>query len=172
MSDDAPDNTAAPDAAAKKPAKPSKLLPILMIVNLAGTGAAVFFSMKPKVLPVAAAAAAAEAKEGDHGEEKKPGPVVALDPFIVNLNEEGSSRYLKTTFELELKDIPAQKELELGKRRVRDEVLRYLSGLGVADTQGEAGKTKIQSEILARVDKAMGGEQKVTAVFFTDFVVQ
>jgi flagellar protein FliL len=168
MSDEAPETPPAPEP--PKPPKASKILPILMALNLGATGAAVFFSMKPRVVQVAAAGAAPKA-EGE-AEEKKPGPVVALDPFIVNLNEEGSSRYLKTTFELELKDATAQKELETGKRRVRDEVLRYLSGLGVTDTQGEEGKTKIQGEILARVDKALGGEQKVVAVFFTDFVVQ
>jgi flagellar FliL protein len=170
MSDDAPET---PPPAPPKPPRSSKLLPILMILNLGGTGAAVFFQLKPR--PALAVAAHADTEEAEkkkkEEEEKKPGPVLALDPFIVNLNEEGSSRYLKASFEVEVIDEPAKKSLELNKRVVRDDVLRYLSGLGVVDTQGEAGKSKIQAEVQARVDKALGGE-KVKHVFFTDFVVQ
>ena len=167
MTDEAPENAEKP--VAPKGPKSSKLLLILMILNLAGTGAAVFFAMKPR--PAMAVPAGEHDERAKKEEEKKPGPVVALDPFIVNLNEEGSSRYLKVTFEIELLDEKAQKAFDLVKRVVRDEVLRYLSGLGVADTQGETGKMKIQSEVQARVTKAIG-EGKVTHVFFTDFVVQ
>jgi len=165
MNDDAPET---PAPAPPKPPKSSKLLPILMALNLGGTGAAVFLQLKPRP---ALAVAAAHAEKEQKPEEKKPGPVVALDPFIVNLNEEGSSRYLKATFEVEVLDEAAKKALEMNKRVVRDDVLRYLSGLGVVDTQGEAGKSKIQAEVQARVDEALGGD-KVVHVFFTDFVVQ
>lgn len=170
MSDEAPAENAEKPAKPKGP-KSSKLLPILMILNLGGTGASVFFAMKPRAAMAVPAGEHDEQAKKKKEEEKKPGPVIALDPFIVNLNEEGSSRYLKVTFELELLDEKAQKSFELVKRVVRDDVLRYLSGLGVADTQGEIGKTKIQSEVQARVTKAIG-EGKVTHVFFTDFVVQ
>jgi flagellar FliL protein len=165
MSDEAAETP--PPAPPKKP-KGGKLLPILMVVNLLGTGAAIFLQLRPRPA-IVATAHAEEAKKKE--EEKKPGPVVALDPFIVNLNEEGSSRYLKVTFEVEVIDEAAKKALELNKRVVRDDVLRYLSGLGVVDTQGEAGKSKIQAEVQSRMDKALGGE-KVVHVFFTDFVVQ
>jgi flagellar basal body-associated protein FliL len=54
---------------------------------------------------------------------------------------------------------------------VRDEVLRYLSSLSVADTQGEAGKSKIQKEVVTRIDKELGGG-RVRRLFFVDFMVQ
>ena len=90
---------------------------------------------------------------------------------MVNLNEAGSSRYLKAQFELEMTGGTAVDELGESKREVRDEVLRYLSGLAVADTLGEEGKAKIQAEIVARVDKLLGGG-RVRRLFFIDFVVQ
>ena len=40
-------------------------------------------------------------------------------------------------------------------RRPDDDVLRYLSSLTVADTQGEEGKAKIQAEVAARAPSAM-----------------
>jgi flagellar basal body-associated protein FliL len=108
-----------------------------------------------------------------HGAETsaKPPPVVGLEPFVVNLNEEGSTRYLKTTFELELQSERIQPILVEKKRAVRDEMLRYLSSLSVADTLGEANKTKIQEQLVARATKVLG-QDAVTHVFFTEFVVQ
>jgi flagellar basal body-associated protein FliL len=100
-----------------------------------------------------------------------PPPVVALEPFVVNLNEEGSTRYLKTTFELELQSEKVQPLLLEKKRAVRDEMLRYLSSLSVADTLGEANKTKIQEQMVTRATKVLG-KDAVTHVFFTEFVVQ
>ena len=99
------------------------------------------------------------------------GPVATLEPFVVNLNEEGSTRFLKATFEVELTSNHAVDEIANNKRVVRDEVLRYLSGLAVGDTLGEAGKNKIRDEVTFRIDKALGGG-RVRRTFFTDFVVQ
>ncbi len=166
MDDLSPEKTDTPPAPAK-PSKTSKLVPALLLLNLGGTGAAVFFSMRPQPVTVMAAPAA---PAGDH---KESGPVVALDPFIVNLNEpDTASRYLKTTFEVELASKDALDELNRQKRDVRDGVLRYLSSLAVADTLGEANKDKIQGEIVARMDKELGGGGRVKRVFFSDFVVQ
>ncbi len=144
-------------------AKPNILLIVLPVLNLAGTGFVAFKALKP---PVAVAA--------PHVEEPKapPAPVTAaLDPFVINLNEPGSSRYLKTSFELEVESDKVAEQLTREKRAVRDELLRYLSGLTVADTLGEKSKTKIQEQALARLEKLLGAG-KVRRIFFTDFVVQ
>lgn len=162
---------AAPPADADVPAGPSKAPTIavvaLLAVNLLGTG---FIAVKV-MKGVGGHAAAKEAKE-EKPKEKLPGPVVTLDTFVVNLNEVGSSRYLKTTIELEVEDLVAQKELEEQRRLVRDEMLSYLSNLTVKDTMGEAGKNKIKDDLLERADKAVGGKEKVKHLFFTEFVVQ
>jgi flagellar basal body-associated protein FliL len=64
------------------------------------------------------------------------------------------------------------KALETQKRAVRDEVLRYLSGLTVADTLGEDNKSKIQETLVARIDKALGGHRMVKKMYFSEFMVQ
>src|SRR5262245_43566918 len=84
--------------AALPPAKPSKALLALLVLNVAATGLVAF-----KVLTAAPAQAAPAHKE--HAEapsSEVTGPVVALDPFVVNLDELGTSRYLKVTLEMEL----------------------------------------------------------------------
>lgn len=160
----------APDADA--PAGPSKAPIIavvaLLAVNLLGTG---FIAVKVMKGGGGGHGPAKEATE-EKPKEKLPGPVVTLDTFVVNLNEPGSSRYLKCTIELEVEDPVAQKEIEEQRRLIRDEILSYLSNLTVKDTMGEAGKSKIKDDLLERSDKAVGGKEKVKHLFFTEFVVQ
>jgi flagellar basal body-associated protein FliL len=95
-----------------------------------------------------------------------------MDPFVVNLNEATSSRFLKAGFELEVVDESTVKALENNKRAVRDEVLRYLSGLTVADTLGEDNKAKIGETLVARIDKTLGGHNMVKKMYFSEFMVQ
>ena len=149
----------------KKGGKGTLLLAALLLMNLAATAL-----VATKVMSGHGAAAAPT-----HGEEAsalpKAGPVVAVEPFVVNLNETGISRYLKASFELEMSGADAVTALDHAKRGVRDDLLRYLSSLTVADTLGEVGKAKIQDQIVARVDKHLGGG-RVRKLFFTEFVVQ
>jgi flagellar protein FliL len=169
MSDENPEGAAeGGDAKAAKPKGPSKLPLLLTVVNLAATGFLVFRS-----LTVVPHAAPAEGHGGEHAKSDKPvpGPVAPLDPFVVNLRDEGSSRYLKTSFEIELDKPETLPELEAQKRGVRDTVLRYLSNLTVADTLGEEAKDKITEGIVARINKELG-EGKVKKLYFTDFVIQ
>jgi flagellar FliL protein len=170
MSDENPEGAA--EGGDAKPAKakgPSKLPLLLTVVNLAATGFLVFRS-----LTVVPHAAPADGHGGEH--EKKsakpvPGPVAPLDPFVVNLRDEGSSRYLKTSFEIEVDKPETLAEVEAQKRALRDSVLRYLSNLTVADTLGEEAKQKITDGIMARLEKELG-EGKVKKLYFTDFVIQ
>jgi flagellar FliL protein len=148
----------------KSGSKTPLLIAGLLVVNLAGTG---FVAMK--VLGQHAPPAQTAAHEENPVD--KQGPVVPIDPFVVNLNETGNSRYLKAAFELEMTGEDAVAALNHAKRPVRDDLLRYLSSLSVADTLGETGKAKIQEQILARVDKHLGGG-RVRKLFFTEFVVQ
>jgi flagellar FliL protein len=166
MSEDKENAEAPAVPAAPKAPKSSKLVPLLLVLNLGASGAGIFFQLKHKPEAVAAAPSEEKAKP-----EEKIGPTASLEPFVVNLNEAGSSRYLKATFEIELTDAKALEALEKNKRAVRDQILRYLSGLAVADTLGADNKDKIRAELLARVDKELGNG-KVTKVFLSDFVVQ
>ena len=133
----------------------SKLVPLLLLLNLGGTGFVAYETLQ------GAGAAGVAIGSAHAAEEERPknevGPVTALEPFIVNLNEPEATRYLKATFELEVSSAETVHELEKLKRPVRDEVLRYLSSLSVADTQGEKGKAKIQEEVVKRIDQLLGG---------------
>lgn len=163
MSDEPPPLTKATEPAAK----PSKAMLGLLLLNLGATGFVVFKLLTAQ--PAEAAAPHAAAAAGPPSAEVT-GPVVALDPFVVNLDEPGTSRYLKVTLELELMP-EGELALTKSKQLVRDTILSHLSGLHVKDTLGAEAKDKIRQDLMAKVSKLLGPE-KVRRMFFADFVVQ
>jgi flagellar basal body-associated protein FliL len=188
-----PENTHAPEE--KKPDAPKApkgplIFGVVSVLNLALSGfiaANIAFATTEEYEEEVAAEDAHGAAEesGGHGEEKKDdghggggggheesdGPIVTLDPFIVNLNEPGSNRYLKATFDVEMNSARGVNNLKSSKRNVRDEIFRYLSSLSVSDTLGESSKARIQREVLTRIEREIG-RNMVKKLFFTEFVVQ
>lgn len=161
-------HTAAPEAAPIKVKGMGlvKLVPVLLLfslANLGGTGFVGYKLLHPLKMEI----------EENHPKPEKVerGPLVPFEAFVVNLNEPGSSRYLKVTFEVEVDDAHIAENLTASKGVIRDEVLRYLSGLSVAQTLGEDNKAKIVSEVRGRMEKVVG-ERKVTRVLISEFVVQ
>lgn len=161
---------------AKKEAAPggggaSKAPLIAIVVSVLNLGATGFVANK---VVHAAAHPPAEAAGGDHG-KPVPAPInhptVQFEAFVVNLNEPGANRYLKASFDCEVENDKVVEELNFKKKVIRDDVLRFLSSLPVSATQGEAGKTKIGEEILARVNRVIGAD-KARHVYFNDFVIQ
>lgn len=153
------------EAAAPAGPKPPKILVILLGVNLALTGLVAFKTMTAKP------AAAHPAREPEPVKREVTGPVVNLDPFVVNLNEPGSARYLKVTVQAELANGSAVKVFEKSKQLIRDQMLRYLSGLKVADTLGPENKDHIRDDLEAAVAEIIG-EDRVHRMIFAEFVVQ
>lgn len=159
MSDEAPPK---PEAAKKD--KPSKLVLLLLVLNLGGTGFGVF-----KILTTPHTAAAAPAHPSPPGNEV--GPTHELEPFVVNLDETGQSRYLKVTMQLELASADVSKKITKSQQLIRDAILSHLSGLKLADTLGVSAKEKLRADVIAKLDGILGPGQ-VRRVFFHEFVVQ
>jgi len=146
----------------------SKLPMILTVVNILITGFALFQVMglggKIEALAVA--------NEGETVDPGVPLPVIGMDSFVVNLNENGRARYLKTKFDLQLGKADGEAAMEPKKMAIRDNILRYLSSLSVADTLGEDGKTQIGEELLKRINEILEDDKAVTSLYFSEFVVQ
>ncbi|CAN5910271.1 flagellar basal body-associated FliL family protein [soil metagenome] len=165
---DAADEPAKPAAPAGASAKTSKAVLLLLVLNLGASGFGVF---KMLTAPPAAAAVPHEEKHETNQKIEVTGPVIALDPFVVNLNEPGNPRYLKVTMQAELVTKEAQELIEKNKQVIRDSVLSYLSGLKLADTLGAEAKETMRKETLKKLEEIVG-EHKVRRLFFQDFVVQ
>ncbi len=161
MSDEPTENPEAPPAP-----RPPKVVVALLAVNLLLSG---FILVKVMGAPALAAPKEAHAQEAPRREVV--GPLVVLDPFVVNLDEPGIPRYLKVQLQVEVKDGGAAKVLERNKTLVRDAVLGYLSGLKVNETLGAASKDRIREELETQVTEILG-EGRVRRIVFADFVVQ
>jgi len=158
------------EPAAKPPEKPdgksSKLIPILLVLNLGASGFSTF-----KLATATAAPPAAQHESSAPTSAEITGPVVPLDPFVVNLDEPGQSRYVKVTLQLELVTHEAAEELEKSKQVIRDMILSHLSGLKLADTLGTTAKDKLRTELMAKLETIVG-QHKVRRLFFQEFMVQ
>ena len=144
----------------------SPIVMALLVLNLGASGFGVF-----KLMTATPAAAATVAPKVEKSPKEITGPVVALEPFVVNLDEPGTARYLKMTVQLELVNEKDGEEIEKSKQVIRDEVLSYLSGLHVKDTLGATAKDTIREALMKRLE-AVVGEHKVRRMFFQEFMVQ
>jgi flagellar FliL protein len=154
---------------AEKPAggKTSKIVLILLVLNLGASGFSTF-----KLATATAQPAAEEHEESTAATASEvTGPVVALDPFVVNLDETGQSRYVKVTLQVELVSKDDEHVLDKSKLAIRDMILSHLSGLKLVDTLGTAAKDKLRTDLMAKLE-AIVGPHKVRRMFFQEFVVQ
>lgn len=165
MSDEPAETEAPPGPPA---AKPPMIVMALLGLNLLLTAAGLFMAMK-QAKP--AHAGTEHAAPAGPPPREVTGPLVTLDPFVVNLDEPGSSRYLKVQLQVEVSNGAAAKAFEKSKQLIRDDLLRYLSGLKVSDTLGADNKDKIREALEGAVAEVIG-EERLHRIVFIEFVVQ
>ena len=163
----------AEEAPAKKSGLSKVLLPVGFVI-IAGASAAGGYLMnasKAGAAPAAEPAAPAHPAPAVVPGAKGSGPVEELEPFVVNLKDEGQLFYLKMKVALELAAPEWVDQLEKHKLRVRNKVLLHLSNLTIGETFGVENKQKIE-EALTKTAKEILGPASVIHVYITEFVVQ
>ncbi len=165
----------------KKKKSPLKLI-IILVVGLGLLGGGGFFAYKyflagDEQPPAEAEAPKKEAAKGEEAkkEEKapeKPGALLEMDPFIVNLADPSGKRYLKLKLAVDAKDEKIKQELEARMPQIRDSILLLLTSKSYADIAPVAGKIRLRNEILKIINRALIGVGAVHAVYFSEFVVQ
>ena len=173
------------EAAAEEGAEPAtpkkgsmKLIIIGVVVLLAVGGGGAFawfkFLAPHKVEAKTPDAKSEKAGEAHPGEQAtataKIGPILDLDPFIVNLADT-EPRFLKVTIKLELDGLPAKAEVSERIPQVRDALLILLSSKETQSLKPTAGKLQLRDEILQRINALLSTGQARNA-YFTEFVVQ
>lgn len=99
------------------------------------------------------------------------GAIWPMDPFIVNIQDQGADRYLKIIIELDISDNNCIAELNQLKPKLRDNVLDLLSSKTYKDIMDISGKQRLREEIMVRLNSFLTSG-KITKVYFTEFVVQ
>ncbi|MCF8496361.1 MAG: flagellar basal body-associated FliL family protein [Alphaproteobacteria bacterium] len=109
---------------------------------------------------------------GEHGAQPGGPAFVAIPPMIVNLNgEDGTTRYLRLSVQLELENPADKAAVEGVLPRVVDQFQTYLRELRVKDLRGSAGIYRLQMELLWRVNQA-AAPIKVKDVLFQEILIQ
>jgi len=174
------------------------LLIAIAAVVVVGLGAGAFFFLKGRSANHAQAEPAKAAEEGSHDSPeaakksdshgspeaakksdshgspeaaKNSGQanLLALDPFIVNLQDNSGTRYLKLTLSLELEG--GGEEITALTAKIRDSLIVLLSSKSYADIGTVEGKYQMRDEIVARVNQFLT-KTKVKSVYFSDLVIQ
>lgn len=158
------------EAQGEKKGSALKFIIIGIIVLVIGAGGflawMLFFSGGTEV-PADEAAVAEEAA----AKENSMGKTFPLDTFVVNLNDPGGKRYLKTKIELEYIDELLGDELQQRLPQLRDVILLLLSSKGLDEIQGVEGKIALRRELIQRINQALK-TGKVRNIYFTQFVIQ
>ena len=160
----------------EQPQKKSKLkliiiiLIALIILGGGGFAAYMFLFKKPTPPPVTDNATHKAAKVAPV-KKREILPQIELDPFIVNLADRNTRRYLKLKVALELSNKKLQDEIKKREAEIRDLITMLLSSKTYNDISTFDGKLALKTGIMNRLN-AILINGKVTNVFFVDFVVQ
>ncbi len=153
---------------------------VMLFLILAGGAAAAYFMLNEdtEVLDdaqqakqtqvVAAAKQTSTTRSTDYSQI---GPMYPMDQFIVNLYNEGSSRYLKSTINFELSVAELSVEMDTKKPLIRDIVIKTLSAKTYEEISTIRGKENLKDELVSKINQVLTDGQ-INNVFFTDFVIQ
>jgi flagellar FliL protein len=159
------------------PAAPKKrpLLVIGLIVGVLAVGGVVAYAVMPhhaseKTRAAGHSSAAATANSA------KDAVYLPLDPpFVVNVKDGDSLRYLQVGITLMAHDTASLDAAKAADPVIRDALLSLFSGADYASIIEPAGRAKLQAQALATVQKtvkAQLGRRGIDALYFTSFVIQ
>ncbi|MEW6433324.1 MAG: flagellar basal body-associated FliL family protein [Myxococcota bacterium] len=171
----AADKSGADLAAAGLAPRPSKLVPVLLVLNSLLVAAVLARSLlMPPAGPAHEAEKEAEKAEAPPAAAHAPlglGPTVRLPEFVVHLRNPEAERYAKVTFEVEV-GVEADKDrVTAVMPKVRELFLSYLADRTTEDLRGSEGIERMKKDLLARLSQELPGSP-IRAVFVTDIVVQ
>jgi flagellar FliL protein len=168
----------------------SSILKMLLIVILAlvssASGGVISFYLISKSMGATGTGAAQTEPKAETPESKKKaeeervaemlekGAVLPLEPFVVNLADLETPRYLRIKISLLVDDKSKVKQVEENQAlqlKVRDVILQSLTAKTSHDLINEDGKNKLRREIQDRVTVYFRAP-KLVDVMFTEFVIQ
>ncbi|RMH05424.1 MAG: flagellar basal body protein FliL [Nitrospirae bacterium] len=120
--------------------------------------------------------ASSEKSHADVAEEtpantEEIGPVVDLEPFVLNLADRDQLRYLKVSIKLQLDRPEEETDFKDKLPAIRDALLVLLTSKESRSLRTIDGKMLVREEIGGRINKIMK-KGKVRRVFFTEFIIQ
>jgi flagellar FliL protein len=113
--------------------------------------------------------AADAATDDGHGAASATGNFVALDPLIVNIQDQAGGRFLRFVAEIEAEPGHAA-EVEAIRPRFADVLNGYLRAVDMADLQNPQGLDLLRGQMLRRL-QTVAGEGVIRDLLITEFVL-
>lgn len=113
----------------------------------------------------------AEAEAEQEPDPKVVGPVLDLEPFVLNLADRDQLRYLKVSIKLQLDRPEVETDFTVKLPAIRDALLVLLTSKESRSLRTIDGKMLVRDEIGGRVNTIMK-KGKIQQVFFTEFIIQ
>lgn len=101
-----------------------------------------------------------------------PGMILNLEPFLVNLADARSKRFLKARLAIDANNELFQQEIELRMPKIRDSLLLLFSSKTSEELATTQGKLKLRNEVLKTINNIMGSAGTVKEAYFLEFVIQ
>lgn len=164
-------------APAKK--KPLVMMIVIALVAAAAAGGGAWFFMRDKGTAEAAVEESDSKSESKKGKKKTEDKelaergLVKMEPFIVNLADEGGKRFLRASIQLVVEDEAEAKEFEekpVLTMGARSAIVDTLTEQSSEDVGTPEGKSELREALKEHVSEALGIE--VVDVLFSDFVIQ
>ncbi len=162
--------TGAEPGAEQKSSKKMLIIIIAAVVILLGGGAAAFFLLKGED-PESATTSKPEATNTAQVAKGAIGPMVEIEPFIINILDDEGTRYLKAAITLETDNDPVAEEIIQRMPQIRDAILLLVGNKTFSELADLQGKLQLRSELRERLNKLLSGG-RVQKIYFTEFVVQ
>jgi flagellar FliL protein len=162
-------------APAKKLSKKMLFIAAGVLVLLAGGGVTAFLLLggekpAPQAAPSETAGGGTLAATPS-GRPEVIGPMVDIEPFIVNILDQDGTRYLKAAITLEMADAEAVEAVTRRMPQLRDAILLLIGNKSFNELSDLQGKLQLRSELLDRLNRILSNGS-VRKIYFTDFVVQ
>ena len=116
----------------------------------------------------------AHAKKKESKEAAMP-VFVAMDAFTVNLDQDTGGQYLQVVISVEVEDAHTGDKIKTYTPKLRNSVIRLLSGKKASELITREGKEALASEIRNLMNEVLepgAKEGPVKEVLFTSFIIQ
>lgn len=159
------------------PAGGRSVLPLILVAVLAlAAGAGVTWFVTQRQATAAGdlargAPAGADGATAAGGEVPLADRILALDPFVVNVEGESFKRFLKARIEIEVTTPLDRQHLAERSALLRDAVIAVLGSKRLEDLDGLEGKAMLKTELHQRLAD-IAGPERIRSVLLTEFVIQ
>ena len=141
----------------------------VVVLVLAGGGYVGWTMLNPQ--PDQTGAAGGQAPDTEVVKEMEVGTMFDMDPFVVNLNEAGGKRYLKSKIEIEFVGDNLRIEMTNRLPQLRDVILLHLSSKTLDEIRSVDGKIELKNALIKRINQVLK-QGKIRNLYFTQFVIQ